>query len=134
MGANGAQGRLTELRNGLMRVHKTLVDSERSVYERDVARVDSPGQMLNLLLNDPWFVWLRQLSELVVLIDEALADDEKPATHPDAERFLAQARILLTPAEYGNGFGRRYFEALQRDPDVVLAHGAMMRLLASLEG
>ncbi len=133
MGANGAQGRLTELRNGLMRVHKTLVDSERSVYERDVARVDSPGQMLNLLLNDPWFVWLRQLSELVVLIDEALADDEKPITHPDAERFLAQARILLTPAEYGNGFGRRYFEALQRDPDVVLAHGAMMRLLASLE-
>ncbi|MFB3828117.1 MAG: hypothetical protein ACE15B_15210 [Bryobacteraceae bacterium] len=134
MRGNAAQDRLAELRNGLMRVHKALVESERSVYERDVARIASPGQMLNLLLNAPWFVWLRQLSELVVLIDEALSDHENPAGGPDAERFLAQARGLLTPAEYGDGFNRRYFEALQRDPDVVLAHGAMMRLLANLEG
>lgn len=131
-GPNGTRERLTELRNGLMRVHKTLLDSERAVYEREVARIGSPGQLLGLLLHDPWFAWLRELSELVVVIDEML-DAEEPATIFDADRLVTQARTLLSPAEYGSGFGRRYFEALQRDPDVVLAHGRMMKAFSALE-
>jgi len=39
---------------------------------------------------------------------------------------------LLAPDEMGTGYPRRYFEALQRDPDVVLAHGRMRKLLTSL--
>jgi len=130
-GVNGARQRLTNLRNGLLRVHKTLLDSERSVYERDVQRIGSPGELLGLLLHDPWFAWLHDLSGLVVIIDEMLDADE-PASIFDADRLVTQARTLLLPAEHGTGFPRRYFEALQRDPDVVLAHGAMMKLLATL--
>jgi len=39
---------------------------------------------------------------------------------------------LLTPNEAGQGFEKRYFEALQRDPDVVLAHGKTRKLVESL--
>lgn len=123
--------RLTELRNGLLRLHKTLLDSERAVYERDVARIASAGELLGLVMHDPWFAWLHELSELVVAIDETLAEEEE-ATAADAGRLLDQARALLAPAETGAGFARRYFEALQRDPDVVVAHGATMKLLAGL--
>jgi len=130
-GADGIRQKLTELRNALIRVHKTLLDSERGVYERDIARIGSPGEFLGLLLHDPWFAWLRELSELVVIVDEALAADEAP-TEEDAERLLAQARALLLPAEAGPGFAGRYYEALQRDPEVVLTHGATMKLLATL--
>ena len=35
------QERLKNLRNGLLRLHKSLLDSERAVYERDVARITS---------------------------------------------------------------------------------------------
>ena len=121
---------MTELRNGLLKVHKTLLDSERERYDRDIERIHSAGQLLNLVLHDPWFAWLHELSELVVLIDETM-DADQPPTLSDAERLLAQARTLLTPAEAGNGFRKQYFEALQRDPDVVIAHGAAMRLLGS---
>jgi len=128
-----ASHRLTDLRNGLLRLHKKLLDSERAYYERDIARITSSGQFLDLVLNDPWFAWLHELSELVVLIDETLAADE-PATLTDADRLIAQARLLIAPAEAGRGFRKHYFEALQRDPEVVLAHADMRKLLTSLTG
>jgi len=123
--------RLTDLRNGLLQLHKTLMESERSTYERDIERVTSSNHMLSLLLHDPFFAWLRELSELVVVIDE-MVDDPEPATSGDAVRLIDQSRRLLIPEENGTGFARRYFEALQRDPDVVLAHAQMMKVLAAL--
>jgi len=130
--ANGpVRERLTDLRNGLLRLHKTLLDSERATYEREIARIKSSNELLQLVLYDPWFAYLHELSELVVLIDETL-DGEDPPDGFDAEKFLTQARALLTPNEAGRGFEKRYFEALQRDPDVVLAHGKTRKLLMSL--
>ncbi len=128
---DGARQRLAGLRGSLLNLHKTLLDSESARYERDVERIHSRGQLLKLVLHDPWFAWLHELSELIVLIDETL-DAGNPATGADASRLLAQARALLTPAESGNGFRRQYFEALQRDPDVVIAHGAAVNVFAGL--
>ena len=126
-----ARQRLTELRNGLLKLHKTLLDSERATYERDVARITTTGQYLDLVLNDPWFAWLRELSQFIVLIDETLAFEE-PATPSDAQRLVAQVRDLLVPAENGSAFARSYFEALQRDPNVVLAHRDMLQVFTAL--
>ena len=123
--------RLTDLRNGLLRLHKTLLDSEQARYERDVARIPSSGELLRLVLYDPWFAWLHELSELVVLIDETL-DAKEPPNGIEAERLIAQSQTLLVPDENGTGFAKRYFEALQRDPDVVLAHARMRKVLSSL--
>jgi hypothetical protein len=125
--------RLTELRNGLLSLHKTLLDSERAVYEHDVARIGSSGELLKLVLYDPWFAWLHELSEFVVLIDETLDAKEQPPGGIDAGRLIEQSKELLAPNETGKGFAKRYFEALQRDPDVVLAHGRMRKVLAGLE-
>ncbi len=124
--------RLTELRNGLLHLHKILLDSETASYDRDMARIKTKGQLLELVLHDPWFAWLHELSELVVLIDEALDEKEQPVTPSDADRFLAQARELLAPANTGGAFRQHYLDALQRDPNVVMAHAEAMKVLASL--
>jgi hypothetical protein len=126
-----APERLTDLRNSLLSLHKTLLDSEQASYERDIARIESKNELLRLVLYDTWFAWLHELSELVVLIDETL-DAKEPPDGADADRLIAQARELLTPNEEGQGFAKRYFEALQRDPDVVLAHGKTRKLVVSL--
>ena len=125
------QERLTNLRNGLLRLHKSLLDSERAAYEQDVARITSTGQYLELVLNDPWFAWLRDLSQFIVLIDETL-DFEEPATPADADRLTQRARELVSPSESANGFGRKYFDAMQRDPGVVLAHRDMIKAFGEL--
>jgi hypothetical protein len=126
-----AASRLTTLRNGLLQLHKNLLEAERAAYERDIERITTTGQYLNLVLSDPWFAWLRDLSQFIVVVDEALADKE-PVTPEDATRLVARARELVSPDEDGSGFRRRYFEVMQRDPGVVLAHRDMMRVFAEL--
>jgi len=123
---------LTHLRNTLLRLHKELLDSERAIYERDVAKIDTPGQFLNLLLGDPWFAYLRELSGFIAEIDQKLDDKKEPVVAEDAQQFLQRAKRLLVPAEFGNGFEKRYFEALQRDPNVIMAHAAATRAIAGL--
>lgn len=123
--------RLTGLRNGLLKLHKSLMDSERALYERDVQRITSTGQYLGLVMDDPWFAWLRELSQFIVMIDEMLDLDETP-TPLDADRLISQARTLLSPAEGGNGFGGKYYELMQRDPVAVLAHRDMMKVFGTL--
>jgi hypothetical protein len=130
--AENSRRRLTDLRNALLSLHKTLLDSEAASYERDVARLTSRNQLLGLVLHDPWFAWLHELSELVVIIDEMLEAKEPPSP-ADATRLVSQARDLLSPAENGEGFGKHYYQAIQRDPAVVLAHGATVNILRQLE-
>lgn len=108
-----------------------MLDSERALYERDIARIPSAGRYLELVLKDPWFAWLRELSGLIVLIDEAIAADQPPGPE-EADRFLNLGRALLVPAENGSGFAKEYFKLLQRDPNVVMAHSDMMKILASV--
>jgi hypothetical protein len=125
-------GRLRALRNGLLRLHKTLLESERAAYERDVARITSTGQYLGLVLDDPWFHWLHELSKFIVVIDETIDRKDGPVTAEEAGRLIERTRILLVPAEEGTGFARRYFEIMQRDPGTVLAHRDMLQVIGGL--
>ncbi len=126
-----AHDRLKTLRDGLLRLHLTLLESVKAAYERDIQKITSPGQYFHLALNDPWFAWLRELSQFIVLIDETI-DLEEPPTMADAERLIAQARTLISPSENGQGFARSYYDAMQADPGVVLAHRDMMQVFAGL--
>src|SRR4051812_15668207 len=119
-----ARKRLTDLRQALLKLHKTLLDSERFCYERERGPIASRGEFFQLVIGDPWFAWLHPVSELVVHIDEML-EAEEPATPVEATRVIDRTRVLLKPAEEGDGFGKHYFDAMQRDPDVVLAHAAV---------
>jgi hypothetical protein len=123
--------RLKDLRDGLLRLHKCLLDSERAAYEKDVERITTTGQYLNLVLNDPWFAWLRELSQFIVLIDETL-DFEEPPTAEGADNLIARARDLISPSEIGEAFARKYYDAMQRDPGIVLAHRDMVRVFSAL--
>ena len=118
---------LQTLRTTLLALHKTLVDSERVEYEKTIGRIRSPNHFLQLLMTDPWFAWLSPLSQLIVSMDEALSA-KPPLTTAQAEALTHQARRLLVASESGHGFPRHYFDALQRDPDVVMAHAEVAKL------
>jgi len=120
--------RLEEVRQALLTLHKAIVDSERITYEKTVGAIQSPNHFLQLLTGDPWFAWLQPFSQLIVSMDEAL-DPKEQLTTSIIDGALKQTRLLLTPAENSEGFARHYFDALQRDPDVVIAHGEVMKLL-----
>ena len=124
-----ANSPLAEMSRLLLRLHKALLDDERLAYERVHGRIASNGAFLQLVLGDPWFAWLRPLSQLMVRVDE-LDESREPAAPDDIATLVASARTLLTPSEEGEGFGRHYYDALQRSPDVGLAHAEVRALLA----
>ena len=119
---------LGDVRTVLLRVHKRLLDFEREGYERGHGKVSNSYALLNLVMNDSWFAWLRQLSELIVEMDELLAAKEPP-NESTGVALIRQAEILLTPSEAGSEFQRKYFAAMQQSPEVVLAHSEFARVL-----
>lgn len=120
--------RLAPLREALFALHKTLIDSERVSYEQTMGTIASPNHFLQLLTGDPWFAWLQPLSHLVVAMDVAL-DEKEPLTMDGVAALRKQTSQLLVATEVGDGFPKHYFDALQRDPDVVLAHARVMKSL-----
>jgi hypothetical protein len=121
------RSRLETLRTSLLNLHKALVESEREEYEHTVGKISSPNHFLHLLTNDPWFAWLSPLSRLIVSIDEAM-DGKEPLTQGRVDALVKEAAGLLVASESGEGFAQNYNEALQRDPDVVMAQGQVTKL------
>ena len=120
---------LTDIRIKLLHLHKLLLETERVRYEQVRGRV-SKGELLQLVISHDQFAWLHRLSELIVQIDELIHSDE-PVTSEAIAALIADVQILLTPDEVGNGFAVKYDMALQRNPDVVLAHADVVTLLAT---
>ena len=114
---------LADIRSPLLDLHKTLVDAEREDYERSRGRMQD-GEFLKALIDDPAFAWLGAFTALIVRLEE-LAPAEVP------KEFIAELRRLLKPAETGSPFQRKYNELLQKRPEALVAHGAVMRALQS---
>ena len=126
--APATRAKLDDLRTKLLALHKALLDDAKTAYELDRGRIGSSGALLQLVIHDPWFAWLHQVSEVVVRIDE-IATGNEAATEADARALFERVDRTLLPSETGDTFARRYYEAIQRQPAVVLAHGDVKRLL-----
>jgi catechol 2,3-dioxygenase len=126
--ADATRTRLRDMRVRLLNLHKVLLEDTKAAYEMDRGRIGSNASLLQLVINDPWFAWLHPLSELVVRIDETLQPDA-PATEADGAMLLEQVERLLSPAQGIDAFAQRYYDALQRQPAVIVAHAEVRRLL-----
>jgi len=102
---------------------------ERRSYEREHGKL-SPGELFRLVVDDPQFAWLHNISEFVVRIDEALASEEG-VTSMDSHVAISLARKIFAPTESGDGFQKKYFDAIQRDPAVVMEHAELVRLFSN---
>jgi len=125
---NESAGELHALRERLIALHKTLIDSERVEYEKSFGTLDSPQAFLKVLIEDPWFAWLKPISGMVVTIDEML-EREEPIQAEEARKMKKAALALVEVREETDDARRSYFEALQREPDVILAHAALMKVV-----
>jgi hypothetical protein len=121
--------RLRELNARLTRLHGLLLTRERRAYEAEHDAV-SAHALLQLVLHDPQFAWLRSLSGLMAQIDAAV-DDDVPITPADGQRAMRETYRLLKSGEQGE-FQEKYRDALQDSPDVVMAHAAVSKILRDL--
>ena len=120
---------MLEVHQKLLSLYSALIAAERLTYERVHGRISSPDELLQLVLNDPWFTWLYPMLDLLLRIEQLLDDDAFDITLENIEHLMAEVRTLTHPSIEGDGFERAYYEALQRTPDVLLAHFQVTRVL-----
>ena len=126
---------MSSLRQDLEAVSRALQALHKQVLEAEGAYL--PGrsslELLDRLLNDPGWAWLRALSSLITDLDEALAKD--PDVTPDeAAAAAAHVRALV----FGLGeprdesFLNHYRPLLQQNAALASAHGELKRLIDAL--
>lgn len=116
--------RLRDIREALLRLHRALLDWERRGHERVHGRL-SATELLQVLLHDQEFAWLRPLSECIVRLDEMLTDQAEA----DEDAMLVHVRALASPDADGTPYAQRYLRAIQESPEAVLAHKDLLALL-----
>ena len=121
---------LDRLRDALLRLHKSLLDAQRIRYEREHGRVESRGELLELVLEDASFEWLRVLSSLIARLDELSAVEDKDVD--EEVRAVIQRLLTLVRFEGNVGFTAPYREIIEAVPDALVAHVQLSRLLADL--
>lgn len=122
-------------RQELEAVSRALQELHKQVLEAEGPYI--PGRtgvvLLDKLLNDPEWAWLRALSMLIADLDEALAKDTD-VTPDDAASAAGHVRALV----FGLGEPRdeafldRYRPLLQRSAALASAHGELKRLVDAL--
>ena len=121
-----AREKLITLRLALLKLHKTLLYMERREYERANGKV-TVGELFRLVIDHQQFGWLHNISEFVVRLDETLAG-ENPVTPEDVRTAISLARKMFAPSEAGDAFQKKYLDAIQSDPSVVIDHAELARL------
>ena len=121
--------KLKKTRNILLKLHKSMLDLEREMYEGIHGKLNATD-FLNLLLEDEDFAWLRKFSMLIVEIDEMFAQkDAIPSEMIDAN--LVKVRELVEMTEPDEYFRAKYQFAIQRDPNSAALHSQLKTLLAN---
>lgn len=119
--------KLQVVRDHLLGLHSILLADQRAEYEQMYGRVKTSGEMLNLVMTHEWFAWLRALSSLIVEMDELMA--AKEWSDATAKTLLDYTAALMVPATEGAMFRQKYYAAVQRSPEVLIAHGQLKKLL-----
>lgn len=123
----GDSEKLKNARNILLKLHKSMLDMEREMYEGIHGKLNST-EFLNLLLEDEDFSWLRKFSMLIVEIDEMFAQkDGIPEAMVEANILKVTKLVGMTdPDEY---FRAKYQFAIQRDQAAAGLHSHLKMLL-----
>lgn len=116
----------------LLALHSALLDFARREWESTYGPTN-PAQLLRLLIDDPYFAWLRPLSGAIAQIEEAL-DPRAAAVHrreaADANT-LFEAVYSLIRSSGDPTFHAKYVDVLQRSPEAVMAHADVVKILSA---
>ena len=121
---------LQALRLPLLALHKAVLGTERRTLERVHGELGG-AQFLQIVSDPLLYGWLTPFSALILAIDDTLDvkdgdEDDEIATPAE---LIERTRELLLPPKADTPFGRRYISLMQKEPDLVLAHAAVARLL-----
>jgi len=125
---DATRANLKDLSKAMLRLHKTLLDAAKIEYETKNGRIANVNQYFQLVIDDPHFAWLRKISSLIALIDEAVSV-RRPATEAEAQGLFNEAKLLLNFQDSDADFNDKFQTALQTNADAVLNYNDSIRFV-----
>ena len=113
--------KLKDLSKAFLRLHKTLLDGAKTEYEARNGKIANANHYFQLVLDDPHFAWLRKMSALIALIDEAVSA-RRPASETEAQGLFNEAKLLLSFQDADADFNDKFQTALQKNADAVMSY------------
>lgn len=120
--------KLKGLSKAMLRLHKTLLDAAKIDYEAKNGAINGANQYLQLVIDDPHFAWLRKLSSMIALLDEATSR-MRSATENEAQALVKEAQVLLNFEDKDEDFNDRFQNALQTSNDAVLGYNEALKYM-----
>ena len=120
--------KLKTARDLLLKLHKSMLDLEREMYEGIHGQLNS-SEFLQLLLEDEDFSWLRKFSMLIVEIDEMFAAKDGYADDMLAAN-LKKVKEVVEMSEPDEYFRAKYQFALQRDVNAAALQSQLKALMS----
>lgn len=118
------------------RLAAAIAELHRSLLNAQAAGspvAGNPYALLQAVMHDPAFLWLRRLSDLILAIDEAGTKGATPS--PEAmQGFLARATALVEEGEGEEAETRQKIGGFLLRPDVAAAHARLREVLSELRG
>jgi trans-aconitate methyltransferase len=121
-----------EIRNEMLRLHKTLLDIEKANYEAEFGKL-SPNQLLHLLFENEKFTWLRTISTLISEIDEMFASRKGIDEDLKRELYKKTHDLFDEEAVGDEEFKAKYRANLNTETDVAFHHVKILKLFAKDE-
>lgn len=118
---------LKEIRNELLKLHKTLMDIEKENYEAEFGKI-TPTQLLQMLFDNKRFVWLRTISILVTEYDELFAD-KKGMDQDLAISLLEKTKQLFDESDNFTEFKNKFKVNLDTESSVAIHYDRLLNLL-----
>lgn len=115
-----------QLSAGLRELHRALIVAEAG---EDFSQ-QNPYTFLFAVIGDARFAWINGLTQLIVRLDEAIAEGEI-SSGEQLEPFRSDASRLLGGGADAD-FRLRHLMAIQRAADVAIATGGLRRALADM--
>ena len=119
--------KLKVLTASFARIHKMLLELQMSDLERAQGAEIKPAARLGILLNDPAFAWLRNLSQLMAIADDVYFQKEEITSEQMSRIKTASSDLFIvgkTPE-----FTEHYNLAAQKSTPVMLEHAQIVKTL-----
>lgn len=119
------RNRLKQLSSAMVRFHKILLDDAKAEYEEKNGKIENAYVYFQLVLEDEHFAWLRRISYLIALIDEAVSV-RHPSTESEAQKLLETARLLFSFDDDDEVFKTKLQQALLKNSNAVINHNEIL--------
>lgn len=120
---------LKTAREALMILHKSLLEFQKEILEKESGQKMNPYEALNAALNDERFSWLKTISQMIVQLDIESEDMHNPNRKSPVLDPQEMKAFFSNPP---SAFQQQLLLAIQNNPDITFLYSTARQSILNI--